>query len=66
MMWAVIRNAEVVYRGSYGQCLDVAETYHLLTRAFHPDGTELAPRLAPGVHLMPEEMLTMRFRRRAA
>lgn len=66
MTWVIVRDAAIVYRGPYGQCLDVAETYHLVARAYHPDGTELPPRLAPGVHLLPEDMLPARFRRLAA
>ncbi|MCJ2022153.1 hypothetical protein MKK84_32925 [Methylobacterium sp. E-065] len=66
MTWVIIRDAAIVYRGAYSQCLDVAETYQLAAQAFHPDGTELPPRFAPGVHLLPEEMLPVRFRRRAA
>lgn len=66
MRWAIIRHQQVLYLGPYNQCLDVAETYHLVARAYHPDGTELTPRLAPGVHLLPEEMLPVRYRRRAA
>jgi len=65
MTWLLMSERRVLYRGPYGQALDAAESFELCARSFHLDGTELTPRLAPGVRLVPEDMMPVR-RRRAA
>lgn len=65
MTWILYRDGREVYCGTYGQAIEAAETFELCARSFHPDGTELAPRVAPGVRLLPEGMIPA-VRRRAA
>lgn len=65
MTWLLMSASRVLYRGSYGQALDAAESFSLCARSFHLDGTEMAPRLAPGVRLVPEDMMPVRLRRAA-
>ena len=40
--------SRTLFTGTRDDCLDEAERRHLCARAFHPDGTELAPRMERG------------------
>ena len=66
MTWVIVRDGSILYRGSYDQCIEAAEGFELALRRQHADGTEMTPKLAPGVHLLPADMLPSRLRRRAA
>lgn len=78
MRWAIIRQQQVLYRGTREEVLAAAERYDLIChtvpgvqqplqgRGFYPDGAEIPPRLRQGAVMMPEDMLPARHRRRAA
>lgn len=66
MTWLLILSGRELFRGTYGDALDAAERMRLCERAFHPDGTELSPRLDRGVMLVPARMLCSARRRAAA
>lgn len=66
MTWLLLQSGRTLFRGTYGDALDAAESMRLCERSFHPDGTELAPRLDRGVMLVPARMLPSRQRRAAA
>ncbi len=78
MRWAIIRNQQVLYRGTHEQVLAAAERYDLIChtvpgvqqplegRGFYQDGAEIPPRLRQGAVMLPEDMLPVRLRRRAA
>ncbi|MGN8092835.1 hypothetical protein [Methylobacterium sp. 22177] len=65
MTWVLIFSGRELFRGTYGDALDAAESMRLCERSYHPDGTELAPRLNRGVMLVLSRMVPA-FRRRAA
>lgn len=65
MTWVLIFSGRELFRGTYGSALDAAESMRLCERSFHPDGTELAPRLDRGVMLVLARMVPA-FRRSAA
>lgn len=44
MMWVLAHHGVVVARGSYREMIEAAEERQVLARAWHDDGTELAPR----------------------
>jgi hypothetical protein len=62
--WVLLEDGAVIATGTYAQMLDRAEAWAACERRWHPDGTELAPRLARGFSLLPERMIA--DRRRAA
>ncbi|MDP4005093.1 hypothetical protein [Methylobacterium sp. NEAU K] len=65
MTWLLLQSGRALFRGTYGDALDAAESMRVCERAFHPDGSELTPRLDRGVMLVPAQMLPS-VRRRAA
>lgn len=77
MRWILIRAGAVLGRGSRETVLTLAEHHGLVWhatserspepgRGYHPDGTELPPRLDQGALILPEAMLPAKIRRRAA
>ena len=66
MTWVIVQSGRILYRGSREDCLTAGERFGLIAREFHPDGTELAPRIDRTALLMLERMLPSRLRRRAA
>lgn len=55
MTWVLTHHGVVVARGTYQQMLDTAEEWRVLERAWHPDGTEMAPRwIERGYSLAPQ------------
>lgn len=65
MIWCIVHQGCVVARGSYAQMLDTAEEWRVLDRAYHRDGTELAPHwLERGYSIVPQ--ITAPARRAAA
>ncbi|MDH2310359.1 hypothetical protein [Methylobacterium brachiatum] len=66
MTWVIVRDGRILCRGSRESCLCAGERVGVIARAFHADGTELAPRLDRTALLLPERMLPARLRRRVA
>ena len=66
MTWAIVRDGRILCRGSRDACLCAGERVGEIARAFHADGTELAPSIERSAVLLPERMLPARLRRRAA
>ncbi len=77
MRWILICAGAVLGRGGLETVLTLAERHGLVWhatsgrspapgRGYHPDGTELPPRLVQGALILPEAMLPARARRRAA
>lgn len=56
MTWLLLQGATILARGSFADVLDAAEARALCQRAFHPDGTELAPRIDRTCSILPETM----------
>lgn len=64
MTWALLNAGRIVFRGTRAGALDAAERCGACERAWHPDGTEMAPKLERGWMLVPAWMVE-RVRRAA-
>lgn len=65
MTWALLHDGRIAARGSYAEILDTGEAWQVIARAWHPDGTELAPRLERGWTVAPAAMVARCVRRAA-
>lgn len=65
MTWVLIHEGRVVATGTYAAILDEAESLGVCARAWHPDGTEFAPKLVRGWMVLPEAMADRQMRRAA-
>ena len=65
MIWVLLHGDRAVFRGSYASVIETAAEWMVCERGWHPDGTELPPRLDRAYKILPEAMVA-RARRRAA
>jgi hypothetical protein len=56
MTWILVYRGEVIASGSYWGLIGEAEEQDLCRRQQHPDGTELAPKWAKDLMLIPAIM----------
>lgn len=57
MTWVLLHDDRVVATGAYRSMIEMAEEWGACARAWHLDGTELAPRLERAWFILPRAMV---------